>query len=139
METPSLQSLITQYGAKYGISIPAKPATAATPPAPSATPDPGTPSGRTTDHVTLSPQALEYQKAHTLPTGTFQKPNLFGDFLGALDTSSDASGNGNADDSSPASLLDILNSKAADGSSAQNPATPGNPAKPFDTLTSFLN
>lgn len=141
MYTPSLQTLINQYGAKFGISPPAKTPATAVPPADTTTssaPAPATPTpgARTTDHVTLSAQALEYQKAHTLASGKFHSPDLFGDFLGALDPTSESADGSDA--SAPSSLLDILNSKNADGSTAQNPASPNDPTKPFNTLSSFL-
>ena len=84
------------------------------------------------DTLKLSPEALEYQKAHTSPTGKFQPPNLFGDMLGAFDQASGSS----SSEPGGNSLMDLLG--ASKEEETGKPAATQDPSQYFKSLGSFL-
>jgi hypothetical protein len=136
MAISSLQSLIAKYGANFGIdgkaAVDPKSAQggANAPESGSqATPSETAPVPVKADTVQLSPDALEYQKAHTSPMGKFQPPNLFGDMLDAFDN---AEGSGTSD---TPTLADLLGGNQVDYS---NPTAAGDPQSYFSSLSQFL-
>lgn len=134
MEINSLQDLIAKFKGNFNLlptqqNAAAAAAAAAQPPV---APDPGKDltSG---DKVTLSAEALAYQKAHTLASGKFMNPNVLDDFMSALD-GTDQSDDSSQDQSS-GSLLDIL---TANSGSARSDSSSPIPQSSAD-LAAMLN
>jgi len=159
----SLQDLIAQFkgnfhlssGASKSVNSKSKPAPDTTGKGTAASTGKGA-SLSHQDKLTLSTEAKAYQKAHTLPSGKFLSPNVFGDFMDVLDSNNKQNSDTNTDSpdkNAPSSLLDFLNadSKKQDSSlqdmiSKLKPDSKEklngivNPInnKPFNSLTDFL-
>jgi hypothetical protein len=131
MNIDSLQTLIDKYFKNTGITPPNNPAAAP------AAPAPGTGSTASGDTVTLSQQALDYQKAHTLPDGKFMPPNVFADLLTAMDGPTDQNAE-QTDALAQPNLLDFLNSKSNPSDFASGSSTTPDSSNPFDSLSGFL-
>ncbi len=127
MAISSLESLIAKYGSNFGVTsqIPAEAQAKAAANARSSETESA--AVKKDDTVKLSQAALDYQKAHTLPTGTFMPPNLFGDMLGAFDNASDGTANAGT-----GSLMDFLGA-GTEGNSA-DPNSAADPTGYFDNL-----
>ncbi|MEO7427077.1 MAG: hypothetical protein ABI036_17950 [Fibrobacteria bacterium] len=132
MAISSLQSLIAQYGANFGIDAKTIAAAKASlnPVKTEETPKPdGKDGSANADTVHLSQEALDYQKAHTSPTGKFQPPNLFGDMLDAFDKAEDSAG------AETPTMADLLSGGQTD---AGDPSGAGDPGSYFNSLGRFL-
>ncbi|MDB5048828.1 MAG: hypothetical protein JWO30_1899 [Fibrobacteres bacterium] len=138
MAISSLQSLIEKYGVNFGITLPKPVPPEEKPAAGPGNPAPETSSDQKGDTVELSPEAREYQKAHTSPTGKFQMPNLFGDMLGALDGSSDEDGNPGQSSLMDFMGSDIQGSNPNDTASKPDAASAADAVKYFKSLGGFL-